>query len=272
MFYMGKVVKRAYKYRFYPTPEQAAELTRTFGCVRKVWNLALDARTTAWHQRHERVTYPQSSALLTHWKRSDDFTFLTEVSSVPLQQALRHLQSAYARFWDNQARHPRLKSRKKSRAAAEYTRSAFRYRDGQLHLAKMTAPLAVVWSRPLPDGAEPSTVTVSRDRAGRWFVSLLCQCAVEPYPASAAVVGVDAGSRPWSPSRPGRRSPIPGTSAATGHGSRGRSGGWPVPRRAPRTGTRPGSRWRGSTPGYPTGGKISCTSSRPGSSATTKRS
>jgi putative transposase len=190
---MGKVVKRAYKYRFYPTPEQAAELTHTFGCVRKVWNLALDARTTAWHQRHEHVTYPQSSALLTHWKRSDDFAFLTEVSSVPLQQALRHLQSAYARFWDNQARHPRLKSRKKSRAAAEYTRSAFRYRDGQLHLAKMTAPLAVVWSRPLPDGAEPSTVTVSRDRAGRWFVSLLCQCAVEPYPASDTVVGVDAG-------------------------------------------------------------------------------
>jgi len=57
----------------------------------------------------------------------------------------------------------------------------------------MTGPLAVVWSRPLPDGAEPSTVTVSRDRAGRWFVSLLCQCAVEPHLASDSVVGVDAG-------------------------------------------------------------------------------
>jgi putative transposase len=193
MFDMMKVVKRAYKYRFYPTPEQAAELTRTFGCVRKVWNLALQARTTAWHQRHEHVSYRQSSALLTQWKRSGDLAFLADVSSVPLQQALRHLQSAFDRFWDGQARYPRFKSRKKSRAAAEYTRSAFRYRDGQLHLAKMTAPLAVVWSRPLPDGAEPSTVTVSRDRAGRWFVSLLCQCAVDPAPVSATVVGVDAG-------------------------------------------------------------------------------
>src|SRR5208282_5503091 len=44
---MAKVVKRAYKYRFYPSPEQAAELARTFGCIRKVWNLALDARTAA---------------------------------------------------------------------------------------------------------------------------------------------------------------------------------------------------------------------------------
>jgi len=193
MFDMMKMVKRAYKYRFYPTPERAAELTRTFGCVRKVWNLALQARTTAWHQRHEHVTYLQSSAMLTQWKRSEDLAFLAEVSCVPLQQALRHLQSAYARFWDGQARYPRFKSRKKSRSAAEYTRSAFRYRGGQLHLAKMTAPLAVVWSRPLPDGAEPSTVTVSRDPAGRWFVSLLCQCAAEPHPASETVVGVDAG-------------------------------------------------------------------------------
>jgi transposase len=94
VFDMTKVVKRAYKYRFYPAPEQAAELTRTFGCVRKVWNLALEARTTAWHQRHEHVTYLQSSAMLTQWKRSEDLAFLAEVSSVPLQQALRHLQSA----------------------------------------------------------------------------------------------------------------------------------------------------------------------------------
>ena len=50
-------MKRAYKYRFYPSPEQAAELARTFGCVRKAWNLALDARTTAWYQRAERITY-----------------------------------------------------------------------------------------------------------------------------------------------------------------------------------------------------------------------
>jgi putative transposase len=95
-FDMTKVVKRACKYRFYPTPEQAAELTRTFGCVGKVWNLALEARTTAWHQRHEHVSYLQSSALLTQWKHSGDLAFLAEVSCVPLQQALRHLQSAYA--------------------------------------------------------------------------------------------------------------------------------------------------------------------------------
>jgi putative transposase len=57
----------------------------------------------------------------------------------------------------------------------------------------MDGPLDIRWSRPLPDGAEPSTVTVSRDAAGRWFVSLLCECPIEPHPASSTAVGVDAG-------------------------------------------------------------------------------
>ena len=186
-------MKRAYKYRFYPTPEQAAELSRTFGCVRKVYNLALAARTEAWYLRQERVSYVHTSALLTEWKRSDDLAFLAEVSCVPLQQALRHLQGAFAAFWEKRVAYPKFKSRKRSRASAEYTRSAFRWRDGNLRLAKMTAPLDIRWSRPLPEGAEPSTVTVSRDPAGRWFVSLLCECPVEPLALSDSVVGIDAG-------------------------------------------------------------------------------
>src|SRR5689334_3464624 len=191
---MGKVVKRAYRYRFYPSPEQAAELSRTFGCVRKVYNLALEARTAAWYQRQERVSYVQSSALLTEWKRDPGMKWLNEVSSVPLQQALRHLQGAFAAFWDKRAQYPKFKSRKKSRASAEYTRSAFRYRDGRLTLAKMAEPLDIRWSRPLPEGAEPSTVTVSRDAAGRWFVSLLCEdSGVMRLPVTDAVVGIDVG-------------------------------------------------------------------------------
>lgn len=190
---MTKVVKRPYRYRFYPTPEQATELLRTFGCVRKVYNLALAARTEAWYQRQERVSYVQSSALLTGWKRSDDLAYLNEVSAIPLQQALRHLQGAFAAFWEKRARYPRFKSRKKSRQSAEYTRSAFRYRKGQITLAKMSEPLDIRWSRPLPDSAEPSTVTVIRDNAGRWFISLLCECLIEPHPAVETVVGIDAG-------------------------------------------------------------------------------
>jgi putative transposase len=186
-------MKRAFRYRFYPSDAQAAELSRTFGCVRLVCNRALAERSAAWQQRRERVGYSHTSAMLTAWKRTEELSFLTEVSSVPLQQALRHLHTAFGNFFDRRARYPRFKSKKTSRASAEYTRSAFRYRHGRLTLAKMAEPLNIVWSRPLPEGARPSTVTVSRDAAGRWFVSLLCEDTVESAPAANDAVGVDMG-------------------------------------------------------------------------------
>ncbi|GAA0471675.1 transposase [Actinoplanes capillaceus] len=186
-------VKRAFKFRFHPTPEQADLLNRTFGCVRKVYNLALEARTTAWFQRQERVNYNATSAMLTAWKKTEELAFLNEVSAVPLQQGLRHLQGAFAAFWEKRARYPRFKSKHKSRASAEFTPSAFRWNNGELTLAKTATPLNIVWSRPLPEGQSPSTVTVSRDSAGRWFVSLLCQDTIAALPAVENAVGIDAG-------------------------------------------------------------------------------
>ncbi|KAF5992024.1 RNA-guided endonuclease TnpB family protein [Streptomyces sp. WAC00263] len=187
-------VKRTFKYRFYPTDAQAAELSRTFGCVRKVYNLALVARTQAWVTRQERVNYNQTSAMLTAWKKTEELAYLNEVSSVPLQQALRHLQTAFTHFFGKRAKYPRFKSRKKSRRSAEYTTSAFRFRDGELRLAKMSEPLRIAWSRPLPEGVSPSMATVSQDAAGRWFVSLLCDDpGISHLPATDATVGIDAG-------------------------------------------------------------------------------
>jgi len=189
---VARTVKRAFKFRFYPSDAQACELARTFGCVRKVYNLALAARTEAWTLRQERVNYNATSAMLTAWKKTDDLAFLNEVSCVALQQGLRHLQVAFTNFFAKRARYPRFKSKKRSHRSAEYTTSGFRYRDGRLTLAKMTEPLDVVWSRPLPEGAAPSTVTVSQDASGRWFVSLLCDDVIEHVLATGAV-GIDAG-------------------------------------------------------------------------------
>ncbi|SEC42835.1 putative transposase [Streptomyces sp. 3213] len=190
---MARQVKRAFKYRFYPTGGQAAELSRTFGCVRLVYNKALEERTRAWYGEQRRISYVQSSAALTRWKKTEELAFLTEVSSVPLQQALRHLQTAFGNFFAQRAKYPRFKSRKKSRASAEYTRSAFTWREGRLTLAKVAGALDIRWSRPLPEGSEPTTVTVSRDAAGRWFVSLLCEDTIAPAAATKAAVGLDAG-------------------------------------------------------------------------------
>src|SRR5262249_27485162 len=134
---MARTVKRAFKYRFYPSDAQAAELARTFGCVRKVYNLALAARTEAWTLRQERVNYSATSAILTAWKKTDDLASPNAAPPVPLQQTLRPLQVAFTTFFAKRARSPTFKSKKKSRRSAESPPSAFRFRNNRLTLAKM---------------------------------------------------------------------------------------------------------------------------------------
>nr|WP_250121299.1 RNA-guided endonuclease TnpB family protein [Chroococcidiopsis sp. CCMEE 29] len=153
------MIQRAYRYRFTPTPEQETLLRRTLGCVRLVYNKALASRREAWEERQESINYGQTSALLTSWKQQEDLQFLNEVSCVPLQQTLRHLQTAFGNFFKKRAKFPRFK-KKRSGGSAEFTRSAFKWRDGQVWLAKCTQPLNIIWSRLLPEECEPSTITV----------------------------------------------------------------------------------------------------------------
>lgn len=185
-------VKRAYKFRCYPTPEQEKILARTFGCARFAYNHMLRLRTDAWFQRKERVGYHETSAALTALKKAPETAWLNEVSSVPVQQALRHLQTAFVNFWAKRAKYPQFK-RKDGPQSAEYTTSAFKWDGKTLKLAKMAAPLAVRWSRQIPKAAKVTTVTVSRDAAGRYFVSLLCDDVVTAKPAASAKVGIDLG-------------------------------------------------------------------------------
>ncbi len=187
------MVERAYKYRFKPTAEQENLLRRTMGCVRLVYNKALSAKTKAWYENQKRISYSKTSSLLTGWKKTEDLSFLNEVSCVPLQQCLRHLQKAFANFWGKRAKYPRFKA-KRNGGSAEFTKSAFKFRDNQLWLAKCFEPLNIVWSRYLPEGCSPSTVTVKLEPSGRWFVSLLVDDhTIETLPPTSKQVGIDAG-------------------------------------------------------------------------------
>ena len=186
------MTQRAFKYRFYPTPEQETLLRRTMGCTRLVYNRALAVRTQAWYDEKKRVGYSDTSALLTEWKKQDDLQFLSEVSCVPLQQGLRHLQKAFSNFFDGRAKYPTFK-KKRNGGSAEFTKSAFKFRNGQVFLAKCSEPLPIRWSRELPKGTTPTTITVKLSPAGRWTVSLLVDVEIEPLPKCSNEIGVDLG-------------------------------------------------------------------------------
>ncbi len=95
--------KRAYKYRMYPTDEQKQILARTFGCCRFLYNWALRQKTDAFYHEQQRLYYKDLALALTQLKKQPAYSWLNDISSVPLQQALRHLDKAFLNFFEGRA-------------------------------------------------------------------------------------------------------------------------------------------------------------------------
>ncbi|NUV58584.1 RNA-guided endonuclease TnpB family protein [Streptomyces sp. CAI-85] len=188
-----------YSFRLYPNGPQRSALARAFGCARVVYNDGLRARETA---RAAGEAFPKagdlSKLLITQAKLTEERAWLGEVSAVVLQQSLRDLDTAYRNFFDGlKGKRPRLgaprfKSRKDNRQAVRFTANA-RWKitaGGDLSLPKI-GDVRVKWSRSLP--CVPSTVTVIKDAAGRYFASFVVETDSETLPGVAAAVGIDLG-------------------------------------------------------------------------------
>jgi putative transposase len=201
------LVKTAYRCRAYPNQGQRQVLARTFGCVRVVWNRTLAARQARWRAEAKGTSYAETDRTLTHMKKDPGLAFLNEVSSVPLQQALRHQHQAFTAFFARRARYPRFKSRR-SRQSAHYTRSAFTMRGGVLRLAKTDAPLEFVWSWRDVDvkALDPAMVVVSREPDGRWYVTFTIDTdPPAPLEEVGHAVGVDLGIKDFAVTSDGER-------------------------------------------------------------------
>ncbi len=193
-------VQLRYSFRVYPSAGQRTALARAFGCARVVYNDALRAREIA---RSEGLPFPKtgdlSRTLITEAKQTPGRAWLGEVSAVVLQQSLRDLDTAYRNFFDGlkgkrpRMGAPRYESRKDTRQAVRFTANA-RWSittGGKLRLPKI-GDLKVTWSRPLP--STPSTVTVVKDSAGRYFASFVVETGPEEIlPQTTPGVGIDLG-------------------------------------------------------------------------------
>jgi len=187
---VSKKTRRAYKYRFYPTDEQKSILAQTFGCVRFVYNWGLSNRKIAYFQHGQSLYYNDLAAMLASLKKQ--YPWLALVSSVPIQQALRHLDRAFVNFFEDRAEYPTFK-KKRNEQSATYASNAFKWDGKTLSLAKMNEPLDIVWHRSLPKGSKPSSVTVSKDCAHRYFVSILVEEDMKPLAVTPKMVGLDLG-------------------------------------------------------------------------------
>ncbi|MDT0346035.1 RNA-guided endonuclease InsQ/TnpB family protein [Streptomyces litchfieldiae] len=196
-------VQLRYQFRVYPSAPQRQQLARAFGCARVVFNDALRARRDAYKQGARRPSAAElSQRFITAAKQTDDRAWLGEVSAVVLQQSLRDLETAYSNFFASKKglrKGPKMgppKFRKKtSRQAVRFTKNA-RFSvtaDGKLRLPKI-GDVEVRWSRTLP--RDPSSVTVIKDAAGRYFCSFVVEAEDKPLPeldAEDTDTGIDLG-------------------------------------------------------------------------------
>ncbi len=189
-----------YNYRLYPTPGQQNALARAFGCARVVFNDALRARQEAHAAGQPYFTDAELSARLTAAKATPERAWLAEVSAVVIQQALADLNTAYRNFFASvtgqrkgpKVAPPKFRSRKDRRQSIRFTANA-RFSitpGGKLRLPKI-GDVPVRWSRALPSA--PSSVTVIKDAAGRYFASFVVQAEPGPLPQTEPVLGIDLG-------------------------------------------------------------------------------
>ncbi|EFL25800.1 gifsy-1 prophage GlpA [Streptomyces himastatinicus ATCC 53653] len=189
-----------YNYRVYPDASQRRALARAFGCARVVWNDCLRDREEAHAAGLPFVTSAElSRRRITQAKRTTERAWLSEVSAVVLQQSLRDLDAAYKNFFDSlkgtrkgcKVAPPRYKSKKDTRQSIRLNTNAFAIRtNGTVYVAKIGS-IKVTWSRPLP--VAPTSLTVTKDCSGRYFISFVVDTEPDILPELDAEVGIDLG-------------------------------------------------------------------------------
>ena len=187
----------ALKARFYPRDaEEETFLAKTFGCARFVYNFGLDLRLATWRDLGESMSYEDTAAAVAGLKLDPNYAWLKEPSAVPLQQALRNLNTAFDRFFKGLGRQPQFKTKNDRQSATfELNALSWCHAKHELTLAKMDKPLAIKWSRKVPKGAVLKRATVSKDASGRHHVSLLLEEEIPlgPSATEAADIGIDWG-------------------------------------------------------------------------------
>ena len=184
---------KAYKFRIYPTEEQKIFFAKTFGCVRKVYNLMLNDRKKAYEEvkndPSKKMTFPTPA------KYKKEFPFLKEVDSLALANAQLHLDKAYKNFFrDKSVGFPRFKSKKNP--VQSYTtnnqKGTIALIDSKfIKLPKLKSLVRIKLHRQ-PKGMIKSA-TISRHSSGKYYISLLCKEEISELPKTNSAIGIDLG-------------------------------------------------------------------------------
>lgn len=184
---------KAYKFRIYPTEEQEIFFVKSFGCVRKVYNLMLDDRMKIYEDTKNDSSKKMSFPTPAKYKK--DFPFLKEVDSLALANAQLNLDKAYKNFFrDKSVGFPRFKSKKnpvQSYTTNNQNGTVALIDNKFIKIPKLKSLVRIKLHRQ-PKGMIKSA-TISRHSSGNYYISLLCKEEIIELPKTNAAVGIDLG-------------------------------------------------------------------------------
>ena len=189
-------MKARYSYRIYPKQSQLIPIAKAMGCSRVVYNDAWWLYKNAERNNLDRPT-KISKLVITQAKKTESRKWLSEVSSVVLQQSLRDLEQAWCNYFSSLKGKRKGKAvgkpkpkKKHGRQAIRFANNAFSVHSQSVYLAKI-GHVKVVFSRPLP--SKPSSVTIIKDTTGRYFASFVLDVPEEAAPQTQCSCGIDLG-------------------------------------------------------------------------------
>ena len=188
------MTNKAYKFRIYPNAEQKAFFARCFGCSRFVYNHFLKLTTDTYAESKKHLRYKDTAGLLTALKRSETYSWLSEVNSQSLQQTLKDLESAFSRFFRKIAAFPRFKNRS-NRQSFKIPQHFSITQQGKLKLPKMQ-PILLVMHREIE--GEMKSVTISKTTTGKYYASILVEYERSVSPLNGNIIGLDLGLKEFA--------------------------------------------------------------------------
>lgn len=196
-------MKLAYKYKIKPTVKQQIQLSKTFGCARFIYNWGLDIKTKTWTNEHKSISYFELAKQLTTLKQKNEYTWLKEVPNESLQQSLRNLDNAYTQFFKAKKGFPKFKSKKRSKDVARFIAAVhFDFDTWKVKIPKC-GWVKLCYNKPFDlSSYKIGTLTVSRDKCGEYWCSIVIETAEEVKPKAKVsedtAVGIDLGIKDYA--------------------------------------------------------------------------
>ena len=190
---------RAYKYRIYPTDEQKVLFAKTFGCVRVVYNWALNLKSNLYKENEISISrFELQTRLRDGLKREKEW--LKEVNSQSLQYSLLQLDAAFKNFFKKNGKYPNFKSKHDRQSFHNPQHCSVDFKKGVLNIPK-AKNIKTVFHRKFK-GDKIHDVTISKDKDGRYYASILVDTFDKPLPkklvTKETAIGIDTGLKTFA--------------------------------------------------------------------------